>query len=228
MRRCALITAGQQDYASGLRLQEEARRQVSAGAFDGVLILLEHPPVITIGRGGGAENLRAGSSWLAGQGVELIFTDRGGNITCHNPGQLVGYPVLNLNHWRPDVHWYVESLEEVLLRTLRRFGLCGDRKASYTGVWLGNAKIAAIGVAVKKWITSHGFSLNIANDLDLFGCIVPCGISEFGVTSLAAAGALAELSAVSAAFVEEFSQFFSCEVVDNTVGFSTVLSKIRQ
>jgi lipoyl(octanoyl) transferase len=219
MHRCALITAGQVDYAAGLRLQEAARRQVSARAYDGVLILLEHAPVITIGRGGGAENLLSGSDRLAEQGVELAYTDRGGNITCHNPGQLVGYPVLDLNRWQPDVHWYVESLEEVLLRTLRRFGLYGGRKASYTGVWLGNTKIAAIGVAVKHWITSHGFALNVANDLELFRSIVPCGISEFGVTSLAASGVTTDVAAVAAVFVEEFNRYFDCECVNETVEY---------
>ncbi|MDR3590349.1 MAG: lipoyl(octanoyl) transferase LipB [Negativicutes bacterium] len=217
MHRCAFVAAGQVDYAAGLRLQEAARRLVSSQDYDGVLILLEHTPVITIGRGGGAGNLLADSAWLAGRGVDLAYTDRGGNITCHNPGQLVGYPVLNLRRWQPDVHWYAESLEEVLLRTLRRFGLRGGRKTGYTGVWLGDAKIAAIGVAVKKWITSHGFALNVANDLELFRSIVPCGISEFGVTSLAAAGVTTAVTIVAAVLIEEFCRFFDCEVIDNCV-----------
>jgi len=167
-----------------LLLQKQARGMVESGKYGGVLLLLEHLPVITAGRGGGKENLVASLSDLQSAGVEFIESDRGGNVTCHNPGQLVGYPVLDLSQWRQDVHWYVNRLEEVLIRTAAAYDLVAGRKARYTGVWIGNQKIAAIGVSVRRWITGHGFALNVQNDLELFQAIVPCGIEEFGVTSL--------------------------------------------
>jgi lipoyl(octanoyl) transferase len=210
MRRCALIKAGLVEYEDGLNLQAEARRLVSDGAFEAALILLEHHPVITTGRGGGLENLQADESRLLDQGVKVARSERGGNITCHNPGQLVGYPVMDLRHWQQDVHWYVETLEEVLIRVLARLGLRAGRKAKYTGVWLGNEKIAAIGVSVRQWVTGHGFALNVNNSLDIFRSVVPCGISEFGVTSISKAGIEIDLEEAAGLTVEEFCDLFGC------------------
>ncbi len=215
MRQCLLVKAGVVDYTTGLALQAQARQAVLAGAWDGSLVLLEHSPVITIGRGGGADTLRVGPEVLAAGGVELTHTDRGGNITCHNPGQLVGYPVLNLARWRQDVHWYVRTLEEVIIRTLAGYGLRCGRKARYTGVWLENAKIAAIGVSVRQWLTGHGFALNIANNLDLFRTIVPCGITEFGVTSVTQAGVSVTLDQVRDELIQQFSQVFECVLAEH-------------
>ena len=162
------LPAGLVSYAEGLSLQKQARALVEEGKYDGVLLLLEHRPVITAGRSGGRENLVASPAELAEAGVEFVESDRGGNVTCHNPGQLVGYPILNLVRWRQDVHWYVDRLEEVLIRTLAEYGVQAGRKARYTGVWVGNCKITAIGVSVRHWITGHGFALNVGNDLALF------------------------------------------------------------
>lgn len=178
------LQAGLVSYTEGLALQKQARAMIENGKYDGVLLLLEHRPVITVGRSGGRENLVASLSELQAAGVEFVECDRGGNITCHNPGQIVGYPILNLNQWREDVHWYVEQLEEVLIRTLETYGIHAGRKARYTGVWVGNRKIAAIDVSVRHWITGHSFALNVQNDLSLFQTIVHCGIEEFSVTSL--------------------------------------------
>jgi lipoyl(octanoyl) transferase len=210
MRRCALIKAGLVDYDYGLSLQADARRLVSDGEFDGALILVEHLPVITTGRGGGLENLRADENRLPDQGVQVISSDRGGNITCHNPGQLVGYPVMNLRQWQQDVHWYVETLEEVLIRVLARLGLRAGRKAKYTGVWIGNEKIAAIGVSARQWVTGHGFALNVNNSLDIFRSVVPCGISEFGVTSITKEGLDVNMEQAAAFTVKEFCALFDC------------------
>mgnify|MGYP003620207712 FL=1 len=203
------LPAGLVSYAEGLSLQKQARTLVEEGKYDGVLLLLEHRPVITAGRSGGRENLLASPAELADAGVEFVESDRGGNVTCHNPGQLVGYPVLDLARWRQDVHWYVDRLEEVLIRTLAEYGVHAGRKARYTGVWVGNSKITAIGVSVRHWITGHGFALNVRNDLDLFRSIVPCGIEEFGVTSLQRLGVDVTLQEIAVCLSNQF-----CEVFD--------------
>ena len=211
-RLVQIIRPGLVSYQAGLELQQQARQRVAAAEFAGALILLEHQPVITAGRNGGRENLRATVAGLQSAGVAFIETDRGGNITCHNPGQLVGYPILNLSSWQEDVHWYVEQLEEVLIRTAARYGIVAGRKARYTGVWAGNRKLAAIGVSVRHWITGHGFALNVNNDLSLFQQIVPCGIAEFGVTSLQAAGVDVSVAEVAARIQTEFAAQFETEL----------------
>lgn len=211
-RQVQVIRPGLVSYQEGLELQQQARQRVAGGDVAGVLILLEHQPVITTGRGGGRENLRTSLSGLQAERIEVVETNRGGNITCHNPGQLVGYPVLNLSRWQEDVHWYVEQLEEVLIRTVARYGIVAGRKARYTGVWAGNRKMAAIGVSVRNWITSHGFALNVNNDLALFQQIVPCGIEDFGVTSLQTAGVTANVIAVADQLLAEFATVFAAEL----------------
>lgn len=211
-RTVQVIRPGLASYQQGLALQQQARQRVADGEFAGVLILLEHQPVITAGRSGGRENLRASLTGLQAEQIEFVETDRGGNITCHNPGQLVGYPVINLSHWQEDVHWYVEQLEEVLIRTANRYGITAGRKARYTGVWAGNRKLAAIGVSVRRWISGHGFALNVSNDLSLFQQIVPCGIEEFGVTSLRTAGVTATVNEVADRLQTEFATVFAAEL----------------
>ena len=211
-RRVQVIRPGLVSYQEGLELQQQARQRVAGGDVAGVLILLEHQPVITTGRGGGRENLRTSLNGLQAERIEVVETNRGGNITCHNPGQLVGYPVLNLSRWQEDVHWYVEQLEEVLIRTVARYGIVAGRKARYTGVWAGNRKMAAIGVSVRNWITGHGFALNVNNDLALFQQIVPSGIEDFGVTSLQTAGVTANVIAVADQLLAEFATVFAAEL----------------
>ncbi len=211
MRRCLLLQPGLVNYDTGLVLQKEARTLVEEGRYAGILLLLEHPAVVTIGRGGGDENLVAHPAWFQARGIAVAHTDRGGNVTGHNPGQLVGYPIFDLAKWRQDVHWFVHTLEEALIRTLASYGLTAGRKAKYTGVWLADDKIAAIGVSVRRWITGHGFALNVANDLALFDAIVPCGIREFGVTSLQKAGVAATLPEVAAVLAAETAAVFDLE-----------------
>jgi len=207
-RSVLCLQPGLVSYAEGLRLQKQARGEVEAGKYDGVLLLLEHRPVITIGRGGGRENLIASTNELRAAEIELAESDRGGNVTCHNPGQLVGYPILNLNKWQNDVHWYVKQLEEVLIQVLADVGVVAGRKARYTGVWVGNRKIAAIGVSVRRWITGHGFALNVQNDLKLFQAIIPCGIEEFGVASLQEQGVSIAVPDVAQCVARKFSVVF--------------------
>lgn len=214
-RQCMLVAAGRKTYAEGLNLQKWAWEQVSAGAWHGALVLLEHFPVVTLGRGTSADE---GLLWPAEDyslhGIELVRCNRGGKTTCHNPGQLVGYPVLNLAQWRQDSHWYLRSLEQVLINTGKWFGLSAGRKPGYTGVWIGDNKVAALGVSIRRWITSHGFALNIDNDLSLFSSVVPCGIKEFGVTSLAAEGiAGLTMAEVAAVVSREFQQVLDCSLV---------------
>ncbi len=162
-----------------------------AGRIPDVLLLGEHTPVITLGRNACRENLLLPEDELRRRGIEVHETDRGGDVTYHGPGQLVGYPILDLAGLRRDVVWYVRSLEEVLIRSARSFGLeatrktpATDEKQLYTGVWVGEEKLAAIGVHLSRWVTSHGFAFNVATNLSHFDFIVPCGLRDKGVTSL--------------------------------------------
>ncbi len=171
-------------YAEALTRQEERQRDVEANRAGNALFLVQHPPVITLGRNAHAANLLAAPEQLGALGVELVDSSRGGDVTYHGPGQLVAYPVLNLAHWRRAIRWYLRCLEEVLIRTLRRYGLEGGRVDGYTGVWVHGAKVAAVGVGLHNWVTCHGVALNIDPDMSHFGLIVPCGIADKPVTSL--------------------------------------------
>jgi lipoyl(octanoyl) transferase len=175
-----------------------------------LLLLLEHPDVITLGvRGdGGRSHIVAPEEALAARGIEVHETGRGGDITYHGPGQLVGYPIIDLRPDRCDVHRYVRDLEEVLIRVASDFGVVATRIAGLTGAWVGRHKLAAIGVRISRWITSHGFALNVSTDLEVFDLIVPCGISDHGVTSLARLGAATDMRAVEDRVVERFSEVF--------------------
>ena len=181
---------GRVDYGAALELQARLVEERRSGTAGDRLLLLEHPPVITLGvkTRGKPTNILASPEALAAEGVSVFETGRGGDITYHGPGQLVGYPILDLRPDRCDVHRYVRDLEEVLIRALREFGIEGRRVPGLTGVWVGTEgreeKIAAIGVRISRWITSHGFALNVATDLRHFRLIVPCGIADRGVTSI--------------------------------------------
>ncbi|MFW5947836.1 MAG: lipoyl(octanoyl) transferase LipB, partial [Gemmatimonadota bacterium] len=185
-RTLAVRRPGRVSYADGLALQEELVAARRAGEVPDTLLLLEHPHVITMGSSGDAGHVLLDEGERRLMGIELFETGRGGDVTYHGPGQLVGYPILDLKPDRKDLHRYVRDLEEVLIRTLARFGLDAARKPGLTGVWIDDAKVAAIGVRVSRgWITSHGFALNVRTDLRFFGAIVPCGIRDHGVTSMA-------------------------------------------
>jgi lipoyl(octanoyl) transferase len=177
---------GRVPYADALALQRSLVDERRAGAIPDTLLLVEHPHVLTLGvRGdGGRSHILATDELLASRGIEVHETGRGGDITYHGPGQIVGYPIIDLQPDRRDVHRYVRDLETVLIRTASDYGIAAGRVAGLTGVWVGNDKLAAIGVRIARWITSHGFALNVATDLDHFALIVPCGIAGRGVTSL--------------------------------------------
>ncbi|HSH45251.1 MAG TPA: lipoyl(octanoyl) transferase LipB [Longimicrobiales bacterium] len=173
-------------YGEALSLQERLVAERRAGSVPDLLLLLEHPHVITLGSSGDGNHVLLDDAERRLMGIELFETGRGGDVTYHGPGQLVGYPILDLKPDRKDLHAYVRDLEEALIRAMAGFGIEAGRKEGLTGVWVGGEKLAAIGVRVSSgWITSHGFALNVATDLGFFDAIVPCGIREHGVTSMA-------------------------------------------
>jgi lipoyl(octanoyl) transferase len=183
-RACETRFLGRVAYPDGVRLQERLVRDLAGLGGRETLLLLEHPHVVTLGRGADGGNVLMDEATRAARGIGLYETGRGGDVTYHGPGQLVGYPILDLRPDRCDVHRYVRDLEEVLVRTAREFGVEGERIAGRTGVWAAGRKLAAIGVRVSRWITSHGFAFNVSTDLSYFDHIVPCGIADAGVTSL--------------------------------------------
>ena len=182
VRRLGLVP-----YADALAMQRALVEDRRAGTVDDLLLLVEHPHVLTLGvRGdGGRAHILATADALAARGIEVHETERGNDITYHDPGQIVGYPIIDLKPDRCDVHRYVRDLEEVLIRTAAGYGVVAERVEGLTGVWVGREKLAAIGVRIGRWITSHGFAFNVSTDLEYFNLIVPCGIADRGVTSLA-------------------------------------------
>jgi lipoyl(octanoyl) transferase len=185
-RICRVVQLpGLTDYGEALELQRSlARARVAGQLDDDWLLLLEHPRVITLGRGASETHVLASAELLASRGVQLHEIERGGDVTYHGPGQLVGYPIIDLTRHRQDLHWYLRQLEEVLMRVLRGYGIEGRRVPGYTGAWVEDRKIASIGVHVTRWVTFHGFALNVSTDLMDFDLIVPCGIEAVKMTSL--------------------------------------------
>ena len=191
MSELLVVQLGTLPYAAALELQRDvARRRISGEIAEDVLLLVEHPPVVTLGRTAKGANLIASPEYLASQGVELFEVERGGDITFHGPGQLVGYPIIDLKRHRKDLHWYLRQVEEALIQAVAEFGIVGGRVEKYTGVWVdtehdSRRKIASIGVHARDWVTWHGFALNVNTDLRYFDLIVPCGISGVTMTSVA-------------------------------------------
>ncbi len=188
MNRCHMIDLGLIGYAEAWSLQKRIVAARKAGAIKDVLLVCEHPHVITQGRNGKREHLLASEHVLRQKGVEYYETSRGGDITYHGPGQIVGYPILNLGAIRRDVVWYVRMLEEAMIRATSEFGITAERVAGKTGIWVKSGdteeKLAAIGVHISRWVTSHGFAYNVSTDLRYFDLIVPCGIADRKATSL--------------------------------------------
>ena len=172
------------NYQEGLKLQEKAYEIVERGDSEGILFILEHQPVFTVGMGGGRENLLLQESEIQGRGYQVVDINRGGNITFHGPGQIVAYPIFNLTYLKKDVHWFVNSLEDTVIKTLEEYGIEGTRKKEYKGVWIKDVKVAALGIHAKRWITTHGISFNVNVDKNAFKLITPCGIKDFAVGNL--------------------------------------------
>jgi lipoyl(octanoyl) transferase len=215
MRKCSLRQLGRVDYGRALELQQEAASARKQGRIPDQLLLLEHPHVITLGRNGHMDNLLADGGILERAGIAFFPTDRGGDVTYHGPGQLVGYPIMDLREWRRDVGAYVRALEQSLIDTLADYGIAAGRIPKLTGVWVDGAKIAAIGVHLSRWVTSHGFALNVSTDLSYFQYIIPCGLTK-PVTSMAALGVRAGTAEVSERFAAHFGRVFDCEIVEET------------
>jgi lipoyl(octanoyl) transferase len=211
-RPCVLRELGRIRYSEALALQNQLAADRKQGLLPDHLLLLEHPHVITMGRNGHDENILATADILDRAGIEFSPTDRGGDVTYHGPGQLVGYPILDLRDWQRDVGAYVRALEQTLIDTLADYGIEAGRIPKLTGVWAGDRKIAAIGVHLSRWVTSHGFALNVSTDLSYFQYIVPCGLTR-PVTSMAALGVHVSLDEVGQCLARHFARNFDCEML---------------
>ena len=211
MRKCCLRELGRTDYGTALELQRQLVAERQQGLIPDQLLLLEHPHVITLGRNGKAGNVLASDEVLSRAGVSFYPTDRGGDVTYHGPGQLVGYPIMDLREWQRDVGAYVRAVEQTIIDTLADYGISAGRIPKLTGVWVDDRKIAAIGVHISRWVTSHGFALNVSTDLSYFQYIVPCGLTK-PVTSMAALGVRAGLEEVGQTLAAHFGRVFDCEM----------------
>ena len=209
------VPLGRVPYTEALELQRRLARDRIAGTIpQDVLLLVEHPPVVTLGRSSRDKHLLASPDFLAARGVELFEVERGGDVTFHGPGQLVGYPIMDLKRHKQDLHWYLRKLEESLIAVLRAYGIAAEQNKGLTGVWTGGRKIASIGVHARDWVTWHGFALNVTTDLSYFDLIVPCGISGVVMTSMARElGVDPDASAVRQKVAEIFSAAFELEPV---------------
>ena len=211
-RRCELRELGLCEWGEAFRLQQALAARRKAGEIPDQFLIVEHPHVITVGRNGHEANLLASPEVLERTGIGFYETDRGGDVTYHGPGQIVGYPILDLRDWKRDVHEYVRTLEQTLIDTLADFDVQAARIAGLTGVWVGDAKVAAIGVHLSRWVTSHGFALNLTSDLSYFQYIVPCGLTK-PVTSMERLGARVAWSAVVDRIAVHFARLFDFELV---------------
>ncbi len=223
MLRLLVSHLGLLPYLDALEFQRAvARARIAGDIAHDVLLLVEHPPVVTLGRTAKQANLVASAEALARRGVELHEVERGGDVTYHGPGQLVGYPIVDLKRHKQDLHWYLRQVEETLIRGLASLGVIAGRSAGYTGVWTGDGegasfvprrKIASIGVHARDWVTWHGFALNVTTDLSAFDLIVPCGISGVEMTSVARERGGATVSEAAQAVAAAFGDVFSLERV---------------
>ena len=210
---------GRIPYAEAVELQHSVRDALRSGEGPERFLLLEHPHVYTLGRNADGTDVLAGPEWLRARGIEVAECDRGGQVTYHGPGQLVGYPIINLSPDRRDIRRYVRDLQEVLIRTLAEYGIearPGEEQA-FIGVWVGKSKIASIGVHLSRWITTHGFALNVSTDLSYFGGIIPCGLDQVEMTSIERlTGKAPTLSDVAAICARHFGEIFGRELVDDS------------
>jgi lipoyl(octanoyl) transferase len=214
MKELNYIDLGLIDYKKAWDLQKEFFVLRYKKLIPDLLLLLEHPHTYTLGRTADTAHLIGSKEYLSENKISVYDIDRGGDITYHGPGQIVGYPIIDLNDWYKDTHKYLRGLEEVIIKTCAEYGITGERDPEHTGVWVGNRKIAAIGIKVSRWITMHGFAFNINSDLSFFGGIIPCGISDKGVTSmLEETGQETNISEVKSKLVRNFKEFFGYDSV---------------
>jgi lipoyl(octanoyl) transferase len=210
MNQILAVNIGRTKYADAWELQKKIFAARLDRKIPDVLLLTEHEHVFTLGKGADENHLLASQRELNEKGIDVFSIDRGGDVTYHGPGQLVGYPILDLNNYYLDIHRYLRDIEEVLIRTIEAFGAQGVRSEGYTGVWAKDEKIAAIGIKVSRWISMHGFALNVNTDLSYFDRIIPCGIFHKGVTSLRElTGRKQDLNDVASSVIENFGSVFS-------------------
>lgn len=217
MKKLLVYMPGQIAYGEALAFQLACVERLRTGSPEagGYLILLGHPPVITVGRSGTPDNILVPRERLRNEGIEVFDVSRGGDVTYHGPGQIVGYPIIPLNDHGGDVHRYLRDLEWAIIRSLADFGIVSQRRPRYTGVWVGRDKIAAIGVAITRWVTYHGFALNVAPNLDHFALIRPCGITDGGVTSMEKLlGRAVDRAEVEKRLVGHFSEVFGFNEIE--------------
>jgi lipoyl(octanoyl) transferase len=210
-QRCVVTNLGRIGYAEAYERQRLLVDRRKRGEIADQLLIVEHPHVVTMGRNGHDTNVLAAPELLERAGIEFHHTDRGGDVTYHGPGQIVGYPIFDLREWKRDVMAYVRGLEQVLMDALGEFGIAATREQGATGVWTPEGKIAAIGVHISRWVTSHGFALNVDTDLSYFRYIVPCGLTR-PVTSMRALSCEASRAEVIAAIVRGFGRVFEREM----------------
>ena len=203
-----IIDLGKKDYKETWDLQKELQKKRIEGKIADVLILVEHPPVYTLGKNADDGNLIATKEYLKNQGIAVYDIDRGGDITYHGPGQLVGYPIFNIREMGLGIKNYVHNLEEALIKMLKEYQIKGKRIEKLTGVWVGENKIAAIGIRVSRWVTMHGFALNVTPDLAKFGGIIPCGITDKGITRMVDLNPDVQWEKVKNTTVEKIQQLF--------------------
>ena len=202
-----ILDLGKSDYKEAWQLQKKLQAQRISGEIDDQLLLVEHFPVYTLGKNSPTEHLLIDES----ADVSIVQSDRGGNVTFHGPGQLVGYPILDLNDYKKSITWYMRELEELIINILKDYSIEAERKKGLTGVWVNDKKIAALGVRISRWVTMHGFSLNIDPDLKYYRGIIPCGITEYGVTSMASilGDSVPSMSEIKEKLVSHFISKFS-------------------
>jgi lipoyl(octanoyl) transferase len=218
LRSVAIIDLGLTNYKPTWDLQQKIFDMRVANKVSDVLLLNEHNHVYTFGKSSDDNHLLASAEELKSRGAEVFHIDRGGDVTYHGPGQLVGYPILDLHNYYLDIHRYLRDLEEVIIRTLAEYGITGHRDEQFTGVWVGNDKIAALGVKVRQWVTMHGFAFNINTDLSYFDRIIPCGIFHKGVTSLQRlVGREILMEEVSRHVADHFGSVFGVHLIEHDV-----------
>ena len=223
-----VVDLGQLRYGAALQVQRDlAKRRISGDQEEDILLLVEHPPVVTLGRTAKAAHVLVSPEMLSARGVELYEVERGGDVTFHGPGQLVGYPVIDLKRHRKDLHWYLRQVEEALITAIAPLGIIGGRVAKYTGVWVDAEtpmprKLASIGVHARDWVTWHGFALNVTTDLSYFDLLVPCGIPDVTMTSVARElkGGSADMQGVATAVTNAFGEVFGLTPVPVTLDLS--------
>jgi lipoyl(octanoyl) transferase len=214
MKKLNVIDLGNCNYDKAWDIQKDLHAKRVHKEIPDTLILVEHPHVYTLGKNANAQHLIASKDYLKSKGIEIYNVDRGGDITYHGPGQLVGYPIFNLKDHRESVSWYVHTIEDILVKMLADYGIIARRIEKLTGIWVGDQKIAALGMRVSKWVTMHGFALNVSTNLSLYDGIIPCGIASKGITRIADLVPDVQWKDVKVSIIDKFKLLFNFDIVN--------------